>query len=368
MSLKRPFHDPLSPRYLNDFHPDECYLKLFLYYRCANGVIDLEKYALLEHSPKFLITQSSKVSFDGEGKCPAFLKFLDDITGGDENLKDYLQKLVGYCLTGSIKERAVFIMYGHGKNGKSTFLRVLHDLMGDYAQATSTQTFMDKGNDSIRNDLASLHDARLVTTSEVGRNGTLDATVIKEFTGGDPVTCRFLYRESFSYLPKFKLIMAVNLRPRLSDKDQAIWDRIHLIPFTVRISEEKLVAQEQLLATFHAEMGGILKWAVEGCKKWQEEGLKKPDSVIEATNDYKSEVDPTSLWTETRYTGNDADTVPTGLLFDDFMKFARENEIQLPETYDAKRFGSTVMKKYKSKAKKVNGAVVKHYFGFQLPN
>ena len=337
-------------------------------FSCANGVIDLEKYALLEHSPKFLITQSSKVSFDGEGKCPAFLKFLDDITGRDENLKDYLQKLVGYCLTGSIKERAVFIMYGHGKNGKSTFLRVLHDLMGDYAQATSTQTFMDKGNDSIRNDLASLHDARLVTTSEVGRNGTLDATVIKEFTGGDPVTCRFLYRESFSYLPKFKLIMAVNLRPRLSDKDQAIWDRIHLIPFTVRISEEKLVAQEQLLATFHAEMGGILKWAVQGCKKWQEEGLKKPDSVIEATNDYKSEVDPTSLWTETRYTGNDADTVPTGLLFDDFMKFARENEIQLPETYDAKRFGSTVMKKYKSKAKKVNGAVVKHYFGFQLPN
>ena len=108
------------------------------------------------------------------------------------------------------------------KNGKSTFLRFLHDLMGDYAKASSTQTFMDRGNDSIRNDLASLHDARLVTTSEVGRNGILDATVIKELTGGDPVTCRFLYRESFSYLPKFKLIMAVNIRPRLSDKDQAI--------------------------------------------------------------------------------------------------------------------------------------------------
>ena len=89
-------------------------------FSCANGVIDLETYDLLEHSPQYLITQSSKVSFDVEGECPAFLKFLDEITGGDENLKDYLQKLVGYCLTGSIRERAVFIMYGHGKNGKST--------------------------------------------------------------------------------------------------------------------------------------------------------------------------------------------------------------------------------------------------------
>jgi putative DNA primase/helicase len=136
----------------------------------------------------------------------------------------------------------------------------------------------------------------------------------------------------------------------------------------VRISEEKLVAQEQLLATFHSEMGGILKWAVQGCKKWQEEGLKKPDSVIEATNEYKSDVDPTSLWIETRYTGNNTDTVPTGLLFDDFMKFARENELQLSETFDARRFGNQIMKKFKSKAKRVNGSISKHYFGFRLPN
>ena len=337
-------------------------------FSCANGVIDLEKSELLEHSPNFLITQTSKANLDINGECPEFLKFLDDVTNGDENLKDYLQKLVGYCLTGSILERAVFIFYGHGKNRKSTFLRVLHDLMGEYAKATSTQTFMDRGNDSIRNDLASLHDARLVTTSEVGRNGILDATVIKELTGGDPVTCRFLYRESFSYLPKFKLIMGVNQRPNLSVKDQAIWDRIHLIPFTVRISDDKSVAQEQLLAHFHKELGGILKWAVEGCANWQKEELKKPKSVVQATDEYKTDVDPTSLWIETRYTGNQQDTVPTGLLFDDFMKFARENDIQLPETFDSRRFGNQIMKKYKSKAKKLDGSIAKHYFGFKLPN
>ena len=204
--------------------------------------------------------------------------------------------------------------------------------MGEYAKATSTQTFMDRGNDSIRNDLASLHDARLVTTSEVGRNGILDATVIKELTGEDPVTCRFLYRESFSYLPKFKLIIAVNQRPNFSVKDQAIWDRIHLIPFTVRIEDSKLIAQEQLLARFHVELGGILKWAVEGCAKWQKEGLKKPELVVQATDEYKTDVDPTSLWIETRYKGNQQDTVPTGLLFDDFMKYERDHDFQLPET------------------------------------
>jgi|TARA_B110000263_G_C15300306_1_gene507637 P4 family phage/plasmid primase-like protien len=337
-------------------------------FSCANGVIDLEKGELLEHSPKFLLTQTSKASLDVNGECPEFLKFIDDITDGDENLKDYLQKLVGYCLTGSILERAVFIMYGHGKNGKSTFLRVLHDLMGEYAKASSTQTFMDRGNDSIRNDLASLHDARLVTTSEVGRNGILDATVIKELTGGDPITCRFLYRESFSYLPKFKLIMAVNQRPNLSVKDQAIWDRIHLIPFTVRIKDSKLIAQEKLLATFHSEIGGILRWAVEGCSKWQKDGLKKPESVVEATAEYKGDVDPTSLWIETRYTGNPNDTVPTGLLFDDYKKFARENDIQLEDNFDSRRFGNRIMKKYKSKPKRIEGELAKHYFGFKLPN
>jgi putative DNA primase/helicase len=116
-------------------------------------------------------------------------------------------------------------------------------------------------------------------------------------------------------------------------------------------------------------MGGILKWAVEGCLKWKKEGLKKPESVIDATDDYKTECDPTSLWIETRYTGNmDVDSVPTRLLFDDFMQYAREKEIQLPETYDTARFGRTIMKKYKSKPRRVDGSIAKHYFGFKLPN
>jgi putative DNA primase/helicase len=346
----------------NDFNTED-YL-----FSCVNGLLDLKTGKLLDHDSKYLLTQTSSVEFNPEGTCNNFLSFLDDITNSDEKLKDYLQKLVGYCLTASISERAVFIFYGHGRNGKSTFLRILHELLGDYTKAVSTQTFTDKRSDSVRNDLASLHDARLVATSELGRNGVLDATLIKELTGGDPITCRFLYRENFSFIPKFKLIMAVNQRPYPSVRDQAIWDRIHEVPFKVRISDDKLVAQEQLLALFHLEMSGILNWALEGCLKWQKEGLGMPESVVEATQDYKTAVDPTSLWVETRYTGKEDDTVPTGLLFDDYMKFARENEINLSDNFDSLRFGRTIMKKFKSRARRIDGSIAKHYFGFKLPN
>jgi len=346
----------------NDFNTED-YL-----FSCANGLIDLKTGKLMDHDSKYLLTQTSNIEFNPEGTCNNFLSFLDDITNSDEKLKDYLQKLVGYCLTASISERAVFIFYGHGRNGKSTFLRILHELLGDYTKAVSTQTFTDKRSDSVRNDLASLHDARLVATSELGHNGVLDATLIKELTGGDPITCRFLYRENFSFIPKFKLIMAVNQRPYPSVRDQAIWDRIHEVPFKVRISDDKLVAQEQLLALFHLEMSGILNWALEGCLKWQKEGLGMPESVVEATQDYKTAVDPTSLWVETRFTGKEEDTVPTGLLFDDYMKFARENEINLSDNFDSRRFGNTTMKKFKSKARRIDGSIAKHYIGFKLPN
>ena len=245
-----------------------------------NGVIDLKTGEIQEHKPEFFITQKTNVNLDPNGTCTNFLYFLDTIMDGNQEMIDYLQKLVGYCLTGSISEKAIFIFYGHGQNGKSTFLRVLHDLMGDYIKPQTTRVFMERQNDGVQNDLAGLHDCRLVTTSEIGKHGVLDAPMIKEFTGGDPITCRFLYRESFTYIPKFKLIMAVNDRPNLSVKDSAIWKRVKMIPFTVRIPDDKIVAQEQLLELYHLEMPKILDWAVQGAKKWIDEGLGDPPSVV----------------------------------------------------------------------------------------
>lgn len=334
---------------------------------CANGVIDLRTGKIEEHKPEFFITQKTDVNLDPNGSCPNFLHFLDTIMGWNQEMIDYLQKLVGYCLTGSISERAIFIFYGHGRNGKSTFLRVLQDLMGDYIKQQTTKVFMERQNDGVRNDLAGLHDCRLVTTSEIGKHNVLDAPMIKEFTGGDPISCRFLYKESFTYIPKFKLIMAVNDRPNLSVKDSAIWARVKMIPFEVKIPDDKIVAQEQLLELYHLEMPKILDWAVQGAKKWIEEGLGDPPSVVQATKDYQYEIDPNALWIETRHTSDEKDCVPYAELYGDYKVWADENQIGLPVDFDAKVFGRTVMRKWRSKNKKVVGKTVKHYFGFKLP-
>ena len=208
----------------------------------------------------------------------------------------------------------------------------------------------------------------IVTTSELGRNGTLDSTLVKEITGGDPITCRFLYREMFSYLPKYKLIMAVNQRPNLSVKDQAIWDRVHLVPFTVRIPESKVVPQEELLAKFKKEMPGILGWAVQGAQMWMEEKLRKPVMVKEAIAEYKEDIDPNSLYLETRFTGDPNDSVKSAVLFEDYRIFAREHGHELAESFNAYRFGKTVMKKFKTGSKRIEGKNTKVYFGFKLPN
>ena len=335
---------------------------------CSNGIVNLKTGELLKHDPKYWITQQTNIEYDPNCNCDNFLSFLDDITNGNQELIKYLQKLAGLCLTGSISERSVFIFYGHGRNGKSTFLRILLDLMGNYATAAATNTFTDKNSTAIRNDLAALHDVRLVTTSEIGKDGTLDSTLIKEITGGDPITCRFLYRETFSYIPRFKLIMALNQRPNLSVKDQAIWDRVHLVPFTVRIPESKLIPQEELMAKFKSEMPGIMSWAVKGAQMWIEEKLQKPKIVKEAIADYKQDIDPNTLFLETRFTDDLNDAVASQALFEDYKNFARQHNLDLSLGFDTKAFGRTIMKRFKTTSKRIDGQSKKVYQGFKLPN
>ena len=191
--------------------------------------------------------------------------------------------------------------------------------------------------------------------------------MIKEFTGGDPITCRFLYRESFTYIPKFKLIMAVNDRPNHSAKDPAIWQRVKMIPFTVRIPDDEIVAHDQLLELYHLEIPKILDWAVQGAKKWMEEGLGDPPPVVETTKDYQYEIDPNALWIKSRHTSNEKDFVLCTDLYEDYKSWAEENQIGVPVDFDAKTFGRSVMRKWRSKNKNVGGKSFKHYFGFKLP-
>jgi putative DNA primase/helicase len=163
------------------------------------------------------------VEYDPQATCPRFDAFLHRITGGDEDLIAYLQRAVGYSLTGPVSEDCVFILLGKGRNGKSVFLGVIERLLGDYAKATRPKTFMTKRSE-IPNDVAALAQARFVPTVETARDKAFAENLVKQLTGDDTVTARFLYREFFNFRPSFKISIATNYQPTIRGTDHAIWE------------------------------------------------------------------------------------------------------------------------------------------------
>jgi len=258
---------------------------------CKNGVVDLKDGKILPHDKAFYFSHLCPVNYDKDAPCPEWHKFLDGVTGGDAELTTYLQKAAGYCLTGDTSEQALFILYGSGSNGKSTFTETLAGVLGeDYAKSTTAKTFMqDKRGDASSNDIARLNGARLVTTMETEDGQRLSTSLIKSATGGDKMAARFLYGEYFEFTPEFKLFFAVNHRPVIKDDSHSIWRRVRLIPFTVTFTDAQ--KDKRLKDKLAAEYEGILAWAVEGCLLWQRDGLTAPQSVLAATEEYKADMD-----------------------------------------------------------------------------
>lgn len=256
---------------------------------CKNGTIDLRTGKLLESNRAHLITKVAPVAYDPAADCPVFLEFLDQIMNGDAELIDFLQRAIGYSLTGTTVERVVFILWGTGKNGKSTLLELLRTIFGDYAMRTPTETLMVRRGSEIPNDIARLKGVRFVSASESEEGQRLAEARIKDITGGDMISARFMRGEFFDFLPSFKLWLATNHKPVIRGTDNAIWDRIKLIPFRVRIPDSK--QDKHLREKLAAEAPGILAWAVQGCLAWQRDGLGDPVKVREATKGYRAEMD-----------------------------------------------------------------------------
>jgi putative DNA primase/helicase len=201
-----------------------------------------------------------------------------------------MQRAVGYTLTGQTSEESLFLLYGLGANGKSTLLTVLRKVMGDYATVTPFSTFVEKKNDTgIPNDLAALKGARLVMASETKRSAPLAEAIIKQVTGRDPITARFLFGEYFTFVPEFKLWIATNHKPRIIGTDNGIWRRVKLIPFDVQIPDAE--QDHHLDKKLEAELSGILNWALEGLRDWAANGLGVPPSVKEATEEFRANED-----------------------------------------------------------------------------
>ena len=196
-------------------------------------------------------------------------------------------------MTGSIKEQCFFILHGDGANGKSTFVKTIGALLGDYAQAASFETFLSKKQGNIaNNDIARMQGKRFISAVEAEESRKLAENIIKQVTGGDVVTARFLYAEYFEFIPQFKIYLAANHKPKISCNDSAIWRRVKLVPFNEKISEEKKI--DDLDEQLKEELSGILNWGIQGCLDWQKHGLQTPEEVVRATNMYRGEMDSVS--------------------------------------------------------------------------
>ena len=263
------------------------------YLNCQNGIINLRNGELIPHDSNFMMSKIAYSEYDTKHKEPTmWLKFLDDVTNGDKELQEYIQRCVGYSISGSTAEQCVYFLYGMGNNGKSTFLDTLADLFGSYSANTQPETLMIHskiGGTGANSDIARLKSARFVTSEEPTEGVRLNEGLIKQLTGGSKITCRFLYGDEFEYTPEFKIWIATNHKPVIRGTDFGIWRRIKLIPFEVNIPKEKV--DKNLKYKLRKEFPQILAWAVEGCIKWQKYGIDEPACVIEATQDYKKEMD-----------------------------------------------------------------------------
>jgi putative DNA primase/helicase len=253
----------------------------------ANGIVDLATGQFRTATQADLITKFSPVTFGASAQCPRFEQFLEEIFDGDQERIRYIQKAIGYTLTGSVEEQCLFACFGSGRNGKSTLLEVLLYIMGDYGVDLPFGTLETKHQIG---EGANLPGARFAKAVEIREGRRLDEARVKSWTGGDTISVRPLYRNAFSFSPTHKLWLAFNHKPVVADNSPAIWNRIHLIPFERNFAKEG--ADKKLLATLKAESPGILNWAIEGCLKWQSEGLRVPTAVEQATRDYEQESDP----------------------------------------------------------------------------
>ncbi|MDP9486811.1 MAG: phage/plasmid primase, P4 family, partial [Actinomycetota bacterium] len=283
---------------------------------CLNGKLDLRRRHLHPHEPTDLITKLAPVEYDPEAECPRFKKYLIE-TLLDEALISFVKRYAGYTLTGITRERLFAILYGFGKNGKTTLVELLQDAMGDYATNTDTETILAKKYQGVGNDVAALKGARFVSAAEVEKGRRLAESKVKQLTGSDTVTARFLFGEHFSFRPEFKLWLSTNNKPVIQGTDDAIWDRIRLIPFTQRFEGGK--ADPKLPEKLREELPGVFAWLVEGCLEWQEHGLGEPDSVRAATGQYRAEMDTLAGFFEDRCVIREGVMVPASLLYKQYQ-------------------------------------------------
>ena len=289
-----------------------------------NGTLDLRSGTLHPHQRNDWITKLIPFDYDARADCPRFKKFMGEITGSNSQLTEFIQRALGYSLTGVTDEQCLFIAHGEGANGKSTLLNLFRDLLAGYAVNTPVHTFLAKKHDSgTSNDLVRLRGARFVTASEAEANQRLAESLLKRFTGGDPITARGLYKEFIEFTPNFKLWWATNHKPKIAGDDPALSRRIHLIPFDFVIPEKD--RDPELPNKLKAEAQGILAWAVKGCLDWKTNRLNPPPVVTNATTTYLNEMDDVRQFLSDCVKKLPFGNVPKGEMFEAYTRWSKDN-------------------------------------------
>lgn len=258
------------------------------------GTLDLRIGGLRPCRREDLCTKLTAASFVADARHPVFDAFLERVLPDDE-VRRFVQRVAGYCLTGSTKEEKLFLVHGPTAGGKSTLLTALRRALGDYAATAAAETFMERKAEggAPRDDLVKLIGCRCVVSSEVKDGTRLAETLVKTIFGGDDMSARGLYEKTVEFTPTFKLIIAANHRPRARDDDDALWRRIVEIPFSESIPEAERDSAVKATLCNPAEAGAaVLAWAVEGALAWSAEGLSAPKAVKAATAEYRDAMDP----------------------------------------------------------------------------
>ncbi|MDO6451745.1 phage/plasmid primase, P4 family [Oceanobacillus profundus] len=322
-----------------------------------NGYIDLKTGDLHNHDKDKFFSKIASIEYTDKIDCPLWMDFLNQIFDGNKPLIDYMQRSVGYSLSGSTEEQMMFILYGNGRNGKSVFLDIITEMLGNYTTNIQPQTIMVKPQSgSANSDIARLQGARLVTTTEPNDGMRFDEGLVKQVTGGDKVTARFLYGDEFDYHPEFKLWMATNHKPIIRGTDDGIWRRLAVIPFAVQIPEHQV--DKQLKNKLKREMKGILNWAVDGYQEWKRTGLNEPQIIKDQRKTYRTEMDAVELFIEECCVRKNGEREKSSDLYSIYKSWAKDNEQYL---MSSTKFGREMSNKFQKITS--NGV---HYVGIKL--
>ena len=287
-----------------------------------NGTLDLRAGTLRPHRRGDHLTKLVPIAFDDSADCPLWIEFLNRVTGQNEELRAYLRRLAGYLLTGTTSEQTFHFLYGEGANGKSVFCEIIALLLGEYAMIAQPQMIMARRHSGVPNDIARLKGMRAVLMNETSQDSRFDEARLKDLTGTDSLTGRFLNREFFDFTPTHKLLLRGNHKPTIVGTDKGIWRRLHLVPFTVSIPEPE--QDRGLLEKLRVELPGILRWAVVGCLEWQREGLAPPPLITQAVDEYRQESDTLGRFIDERCDCRPNALVQTSVLFGQYRDYCQQ--------------------------------------------